>query len=110
MLIAGVRKLVKYTKIYSNNKPVIHDEDIFRVIIPTPQATLQATLQVTEQDERTKKILLFCKTGKNNPGIKLGTKLGVKISVNHILLEVPDDICDDCKFSIISNKDIPPDF
>jgi len=25
-------------------------------------------------------------------------------------LEVPDGICDDCKFSIISNGDIPPTF
>jgi hypothetical protein len=25
-------------------------------------------------------------------------------------LEVPDDICDDCKVSIVSDEDIPPNF
>ena len=74
---SGVRNLVKYTKLYSNSKPEIHDEDIFRIIIPTPQATMQATDQATMQatdqattyDERTKLILNFCKTEKSTTEI-----------------------------------------
>jgi ATP-dependent DNA helicase RecG len=65
---SGVRNLVKYTKIYSNSKSVVHDEDIFRVIIPTPQATLQATQQAIPQDERTKKDINFLQNRKNHLG------------------------------------------
>jgi len=72
---SGVRNLVKYTKIYSNSKPEIHDEDIFRVIIPTQQATPQVTMQATPQDERTKHILEYCQEPKTREEIQTYLKI-----------------------------------
>ncbi|MFH1282635.1 MAG: RNA-binding domain-containing protein [bacterium] len=70
---SGVKNLFKYSKDYSGANPQLIEGDIFKMIIPLaeqvpPQATmqvpLQATMQVppqaTMQDERIKKILIFC--------------------------------------------------
>ncbi len=63
---SGVRNLVKYTKLYSNSEPEIRDEDIFKIIIPLPK---QATDQAANYDDRTKRILNFCKTEKSTTEI-----------------------------------------
>ena len=60
--------------IYSNNKPVIAEEDVFQIIIPltrqaTEQAAEQVTEQVTEQAERVAKILNYCKEPKTTSEI-----------------------------------------
>ena len=64
---SGVRNLVKYTKLYSNSKPQLREEDIFKIIIPiTPQVTPQVNPQATQQA----KILEFCKTPKTREEIQ----------------------------------------
>ncbi len=59
---SGVRKLFKYCRHYSGGKtPELIEGDIFKCIVPlTPQDAMQATIQVTMQDERIKKIIEFC--------------------------------------------------
>ncbi len=69
---SGTRNLMKYVKIYSNNVPQLVEEDVFKMIIPLAE---QATPQATPQDERTKKILEFCKMSKNREEIQIFLKL-----------------------------------
>ena len=77
---SGVRKLYKYCKIYSGLNPQLIEEDIFKIIIPlneqaTVQVTIQATMQATVQDERIKKIVVFCKVPRNRGEIQKFIKI-----------------------------------
>ncbi|MDA3793546.1 MAG: putative DNA binding domain-containing protein [Elusimicrobia bacterium] len=72
---SGVRKLFRYCKFYSGDKPRLLEEDIFKTIIPlnrhadrqdTQQATRQDTQQVTRQaetgsEDRKTKVLEYCR-------------------------------------------------
>ncbi len=68
---SGVRNLFKYCRHYSGGKaPELIEADIFKCIVPlTPEGTLEATSQVTEQAGKSKKILEFCKTPKSTSEI-----------------------------------------
>lgn len=76
MVSSGVRKLFKYAQIYSKNKPVLIEEDIFKIIIPlTEQATEQA-IELTNKalngnGDRIKRIMTFCKTAKSTSEIMI---------------------------------------
>ncbi|MBI5559401.1 MAG: putative DNA binding domain-containing protein [Deltaproteobacteria bacterium] len=80
---SGVRKLFKYGRIYSGADPQLLEEDIFKIIIPlalqdtaqdteqdTTQDTAQDTAQAVMQDERTLKILEFCRTPRKREEIQ----------------------------------------
>ncbi|OGS28132.1 MAG: AAA family ATPase [Elusimicrobia bacterium RIFOXYB2_FULL_48_7] len=77
---SGVRKLFKYSKIYSGAEPKLLEEDIFKIIVPlTPQVTAQATAQVTAQATMqakwTKIIVEFCKTPRDREEIQKFIKI-----------------------------------
>jgi ATP-dependent DNA helicase RecG len=82
---SGVRNLVKYTKLYSHREPEIHDEDIFKVIIPIPQGTMEATMEATTQDERMRKIIEFSTVPKT--AIQIMEMIGLK-NKEHFRLEI----------------------
>ncbi len=74
---SGVRNTYKYCKFYSGADPIFIEDDIFITIIPltskesaqaTPQATLQATLDI--EDKRTEEILEFCREPKSRKEIQ----------------------------------------
>jgi ATP-dependent DNA helicase RecG len=71
---SGVRNLFKYLKIYSGIEPEIIEGDIFKIVITTTQVTTQVTTQATtqaeESDERTGKIIEFCKMPKTREEIQ----------------------------------------
>jgi len=72
---SGVRKLFKYGRIYAGADPLLIEEDIFKMIVPltvqdTVQDTVQATMQAAMQDERTQKILKFCRTPRKRGEIQ----------------------------------------
>ncbi|MBI4981505.1 putative DNA binding domain-containing protein [Candidatus Woesearchaeota archaeon] len=82
---SGVRNLVKYTKLYSHREPEIHDEDIFKVIIPIPQGTMEATMEATTQDERMRKIIEFSTIPRT--AIQIMEMIGLK-NKEHFRLEI----------------------
>ncbi|MDD5092446.1 MAG: hypothetical protein PHQ23_16215 [Candidatus Wallbacteria bacterium] len=72
---SGVRNLYKYCRTYCGSDPQLIEGDVFRFILPmaeqsSPQVTRQATMQATMQDERTIKIIEFCKTPKTRDEIQ----------------------------------------
>ena len=72
---SGTRNLFKYCRAYGGNDPQLIEEDIFRFILPltqqvTQQATMHDTMQATMQDDRTKKILYFCKEPRTREEIQ----------------------------------------
>ncbi len=106
---SGVRNMYKYYHAYSKQQPELIEGDIFKMIIHTelitPQATEQATEQDAEQaaglDERTIRILKFCKTPKSREEIQkfIGIKhreyfrkniLNPLINSNLLKLTIPD--------------------
>ncbi len=110
---SGVRNMYKYYHVYSKQQPELIEGDIFKMIIytglitpqdtpqDTPQATTQATGQVDGLDERTIRILKFCKTPKSREEIQkfIGIKdreyfrkniLKSLINNNLLQLTVPD--------------------
>ena len=109
--------MYKYYHAYSKQQPELIEGDIFKMIIhtelitpqATPQATPQDTPQATEQaaeqaaglDERTIRILKFCKTPKSREEIQkfIGIKdreyfrkniLKALINSNLLKLTIPD--------------------
>jgi ATP-dependent DNA helicase RecG len=61
---SGVRNLFKYTRNYSGGvDPQLIEADIFRIVIPTPQATPQVTPQATPQDI-VSRMIAFCRTAR----------------------------------------------
>ena len=102
---SGVRNLNKYYKLFSNKQPELIEEDIFKIIIHTDQATDQVTPQATPQvkdlDKRTIQIIQFCKTPKTREEIQnfIGIKdreyfrkeiLKPMIEKGLLLLTIPD--------------------
>ena len=72
---SGVKNLVKYTKLYSNSKPEIYDEDIFKVIIPAPKDDSQVTGETTQ--ETTQEILKIIKEKPTITRKELAQKIGL---------------------------------
>ena len=62
---SGVRNLFKYTKIYSGSDPEMIEGDIFKIIIPTPQVSDQ----VSDQVERFRHVIEFCREPKTREEI-----------------------------------------
>ena len=74
---SGVRNLFKYCKAYCGHDPQLIEEDVFKFILPlNEQVTMQAAMQVTMQDERTNKIMEFCKTPKTRDEIQEFINIG----------------------------------
>ena len=77
-LDSGVRNLYKYYHLYSKQQPELIEGDIFRTIIHTdlvteqvtPQVTPQVIPQVSDLDERTIRIIQFCKTPRTREDIQ----------------------------------------
>lgn len=68
---SGVRNTYKYNKIYSEADPTFIEGDVFKTIIPLkPKQGDQAGDQVSDQDDRTKEILEFCKIPKRRSEIQ----------------------------------------
>lgn len=68
---SGVRNLYRYSKVYSHKDPELIEGDIFRVYVAIPaQTTPQATMQAAMQDERTNKIVEFCRIPRNREEIQ----------------------------------------
>jgi len=74
---SGIKNIKKYSKIYSNSKPIFIEGDIFKTIIPltthaNPQATMQATMQA---DEEMNKLIEYCKIPKTREEMQNFMKL-----------------------------------
>ncbi|MGP4073253.1 Fic family protein [Piscibacillus sp. B03] len=67
---SGVRNTYKYSKIYSGGEPVFIESDVFKTIIPLKYISNQNSDQVSDQDERTEKLLEFCKIPKSRSEIQ----------------------------------------
>ena len=111
---SGVRKLFRYSKLYSGRETELIEGDIFKVFVPlceadikkssvqaTPHATPQVTQQATPQAERELKVLDFCVEPKTRGEIQrfLGLKdrehfrsdvLNPLIAKGKLLLTIPE--------------------
>lgn len=72
---SGVRKLFKYSTMYSGSDPQLLEEDIFKIVVPLSsgavvQNTMQDTMQAAMQDERVRKILEFCRKPRKREEIQ----------------------------------------
>jgi len=67
---SGVRKLFKYTRIYSGgNDPQLIEADIFKMVIPTAYPSSgQATGQVLEPEQMAR-LMSFCKIARKSSEI-----------------------------------------
>ena len=72
-----MRNTYRYSKIYSGLEPEFIEGDVFKVIIPfatqniSDQATIQGTIQATNQaDEKIKDLLEFCKVPRSRNEIQ----------------------------------------
>lgn len=81
---SGVRNLSKYSQIYSGEKPVIVDGDVFKITVPireqvtpqaTPEDTAQVTPQVVVQNERMREIITFCADQRSRKEIQTFLKI-----------------------------------
>jgi hypothetical protein len=85
---SGVRNLVKFVKIYSQSKPQLIEEDIFKISIPVlPQRGDAVSPMIIQQDERMRMLLEYCRKARTRDEIQSFLKLKNRDYVRNFIIK-----------------------
>ena len=85
---SGVRNLVKFVKIYSQSKPQLIEEDIFKISIPVlPQRGDAVSRMIIKQDERMRTLLEYCRKARTRDEIQSFLKLKNRDYVRNFIIK-----------------------
>jgi ATP-dependent DNA helicase RecG len=85
---SGVRNLIKFVKIYSQSKPQLIEDDVFKVSIPVlPQRGDTVSCMIIRQDERMRMLLEYCQKARTRDEIQTFLNLKNRDYVRNFIIK-----------------------